>query len=75
MSALVKANASDTSGLVRKTDYDAKICETKRKIPSFIVLVTTVAPNAIKNVILNVVDLVKEKNYYDANYQILRVDS
>ena len=43
-----KVNAIDTIGLVKKTDYDAKINETKGEIPSIAGLATTAALNALR---------------------------
>ena len=50
----------DTSGLVKKADYDAKINEIKGKIPSITGLAATSALNFVKNEIPNVSDLVKK---------------
>ena len=44
-----KVIASDTSRLVKKTDYDAWINKIKGEIPSITDLATTVALNAVKN--------------------------
>ena len=55
----------DTSGFVKKADYDAKINEIKGKIPSITGLAATSALNFVKNEIPNVSDLVT-KNDFDA---------
>ena len=44
----------DTSGLVKKIDYNAKITEIESKIPSITGLATNSALNAIENKIPNV---------------------
>ena len=48
---IINANKKvlDTSGLVKKTDYNAKITEIKDKIPSISSLSTTTALTEIKN--------------------------
>ena len=57
-----KVNAIDTSKLVNKTDYDAKIKDIEDKIPSIYNLTTTVALSAVeKNKIPKVSDLVKKQ--------------
>ena len=57
-----KVNAIDTSKLVNKTDYDAKIKDIEDKIPSIYNLTTTVALSAVeKNNIPKVSDLVKKQ--------------
>ena len=53
----------DTSRLVKKTDYDAKINEIKVKILSIIGLAITAALNGAKNKISNIIDLVKLPDY------------
>ena len=40
---------TNTSGLVKKTDYNAKITQNEGKIPSITGLATTVSLNAIEN--------------------------
>ena len=57
------SDAIDTSGLVKKTDYDVKVNEVKGKIPSIIGLVTTTAFHVINNEISTVSDLVKKTDY------------
>ena len=56
-----KVNAIDTSKLVNKTDYDAKIKDIEDKIPSIYNLTTTVALSAVENKIPKVSDLVKKQ--------------
>ena len=53
----------DTSRLVKKTDYDAKINEIKVKILSIIGLAITAALNDAKNKISSIIDLVKLPDY------------
>ena len=48
----------NTSVLVKKTDYDAKITEIEGKTPSITDLATTAALNAVENKIPNVNDLI-----------------
>ena len=50
----------DSSGLVRKTDYNAKITEIEDKIPSISGLGTNTALTAVENKIPNVNNLVKK---------------
>lgn len=56
-------NIIDTSNLVEKTDYNAKITEIESKIPSIIDLVTSAALNAVENKISNVSNLLKNRDY------------
>ena len=58
-----KVNASDTSKLVNKTDYDAKIKDIEDKIPSITNSATTTALPDVKNKIPNINTLVKEADY------------
>ena len=58
-----KFTGIDTSRLVKKTDYDAKINEIKVKILSIIGLAITAALNGAKNKISNIIDLVKLPDY------------
>ena len=58
-----KLTGIDTSRLVKKTDYDAKINEIKVKILSIIGLAITAALNDAKNKISNIIDLVKLPDY------------
>ena len=53
----------DSSGLVRKTDYNAKITEIEDKIPSISGLGTNTALTAVENKIPNVNNLVKKPDY------------
>ena len=50
-----------TSGIVRKTDYNAKITEIESKIPSITGLFTNSALTAAENKILDVSNLVTQK--------------
>ena len=50
-------------GLLKKTDYNAKISEIKGKIPSVSGLTTTSALTAVENKLPNVSNLVKETDY------------
>ena len=50
----------NTNGLVKKTDYNAKITETESKIPSIIDLATTAALAAVKNKKPDVSNLIKK---------------
>ena len=54
-----KVNAIDTSKLVNKTDYNAKIKDIEDKIPRIAGLATTVDLYAVENKIPNINDLVK----------------
>ena len=53
----------DTSGLVKKTDYDTKITEIERKILDVSSLATKAALTAVENKILSVSNLVKKTDY------------
>ena len=59
-------------GLLKKTNYNAKITETEGKIHGFTGLATSAALNAVENKIPDVINLVKEKDY-DA--KILNIES
>ena len=48
---------------MKKTDYNAKITKSEGTIPSITGLATTAALTAVKNKILDVSNLVKEKDY------------
>ena len=61
-----------TSGLVKKTDYNAKIKERESKIPSSGGLTTNAALTAVENKIPKVSNLVKTTDY-DA--KILEIES
>ena len=52
----------DTSGLVKKTDYNAKISEIENKIP-ICGLATNVALTAVENKMPDVSSLVKKTDY------------
>ena len=54
----------DTSGLVKKLDYDVKLTEIESKIPSISGLVTTAALTSVENKIPNVNNLVKKTDYH-----------
>ena len=56
-------NAIDTSGLVRKTDYDNKITDIEDKTLTITGLATAATLNAVKNEIPNVSDIVKKTDY------------
>ena len=51
----------DTSGLVQKTDYNAKISEMESKTPSISGLAATSALTAVENKIPNVSSLVENR--------------
>ena len=53
----------DTSNLVKKSDYNAKVSEIEGKIPSISDLTTTSALTAAENKILSVTNLVKKIDY------------
>ena len=55
-------NATDTSGLVSKTDYD-KITDIEGKTLTITGLATTATLNAVKNEIPNVSDIVRKTDY------------
>ena len=59
------------SGLVRKTDYNAKIDEIKIKIPNITRLATTTELNNVKDKISNISILVK-KQIMTQKYQTLK---
>ena len=52
----------DTSGLVKKTDYNAKITEIEGKIPSISGLATNAALTAVENKMPNISNLIKKNN-------------
>ena len=54
---------SDTSGLVKKTDYNTKITEIESKIPDVSSLATITASTAVENKIPDVTTLVKKADY------------
>ena len=51
----------DTSGLIKKTDYSAKISEIESNILSISGLVTNAALTAVENKIPNISSLAKKK--------------
>ena len=51
----------DTSGLVKKTDYNAKITETENRIPNVSSLATKTALTTVENKIPSISNLVKKK--------------
>ena len=53
----------DTSGLVKKTDYNAKITELECKIPSISGLATNAVLTTVENKIPNISSLVKKTDY------------
>ena len=55
-------NAIDTSGLVKKTDYNNKITAIEGETPDMTSLATATAFNDVKN-IANVSDIAKKTNY------------
>ena len=55
----------DTSGLVKKTDYNAKISEIEGKIPSISDLATNVALTVVENKTPEVSNLVKENQWIE----------
>ena len=63
----------DTSGIVKKTDYNAKLSEIGSKIPTTLGLATTAALTAVENNIPNVINLLK-KQIITQKYQILKVN-
>ena len=54
---------TDTSGIIKKTDYNAKIPEIEGKIPSISGLATNAALTAVENKITDVSNLVKKTDY------------
>ena len=58
-----KINIPDTSGLVKKTDYNAKITEIEGKIPGISNLATKTALTTVENKIPSVSNLVKKTDY------------
>ena len=62
----------DTSGLVKKTNYDAKLTEIESKIPSISGLATTSTLTAVENKIRDVSNLIK-KQIMTQRYQTLHL--
>ena len=54
----------DTSGLVKKLDYNAQITEIENKIPSISGLATNAALTTVENKMPNITSLVKKKTDY-----------
>ena len=54
---------TDISGLVKKTDYNAKITEREGKMPKITGLATIATLTAVENKIPNISGLVKETDY------------
>ena len=66
---------SDISGFVEKTNYNAKVTEIEKKIPSITGLVTTVALTAVENKMPNVSNLVKKnQQILTQKYQTLNLN-
>ena len=63
----------DISGLVKKTDFNAKITEIVSKIPSISSLATSGALYAVENKIPDVNSLVKKKIMME-KYQTLKIN-
>ena len=63
---LLEKKIPDTSGLVKKTDYNTKTTELEDKIPSISGLATNAALTTAENKIPNISSLVK-KTDYDTN--------
>ena len=59
----MKNKIPDTSGLVKKTDFNAKITQIEGKMPSISGLAINVALNAGENKIPNIKSLVKKTDY------------
>ena len=55
----MKNKIPDTSSIVKKTDYNAKITEIERKIPSISGLATNAALTAVENKIPDINSLVR----------------
>ena len=58
--------------MVKKTDFNAKITETKGKIPSITGIATSSALTSIENKIADVSSFVKKKQITTPKYQILK---
>ena len=54
---------ADSSKLVKKSDYNAKVSQIEGKIPSISDLVTTSALTAVENKIPSISNLVKKTDY------------
>ena len=62
---------TDVSGLIKKTDFNAKVTEIEGKIPSIIGLATNSALTAVENKIPDVSSLVKRQTTTQ-KYQIVK---
>ena len=62
----------DSSGLVKNTDYNAKITEIESKIPSICGLATNSALTVVENKIPNTSSLVRKANYNTKNTEIVK---
>ena len=60
---VMQAEIPDTSGLVKKRDYNAEIAEIESKIPSISCLATTYILNAVENKIPDASTLTKKTDY------------
>ena len=58
-----KKKIPDTSKLVKKSDYNAKVSELENETPSISSLLTTSALTAVENKIASVSNLVKKTDY------------
>ena len=70
---VMQTEIPNTSGLVKKRDYNAKITETESKIPSISGLATTYVLNAVENKIPDVSTLTKKQIMVE-KYQILNLN-
>ena len=64
----------DTSGLVKKTDYNTKITEIEGKIPNVTNLATKTALTTIENKITTISNLVKKKQIITLKLQKLEIN-
>ena len=71
---VAKANNIDTSGLVKKTDYNTKITEIENKIPDISGLATKVALTKVGNKIPSISGLIKKPDY-NTRLLILKINS
>ena len=63
---MLKKKIPETSGLVKKIDYNANIWEIESKMPSIIGLATSDALTAAENKVPDASNLVKKKTDYNA---------
>ena len=68
-----KKKIPDTSGLVKKTNYDAKIADIEGKIPDLNNLATKTALTSVENKMPSVSSLVKKKQIMTLKLQKLRI--